>query len=128
MRFSFPAQLSLFFKLHFFLYCDLFVVRVLLIGSINSVYFLQIAYRIARDQFSGRLKELFLVLSDDEPRPVPSLTARRLSLDPVTDPRREGRDRQAGRKHHREPDSMSVESASNPKKPDQTKSGEKKKK
>ena len=62
------------------------------------------------------------MLSDDEPRPVSSLTARRLSLEPVADPRR------AGPKHQREQDSMSVDSSSNPKKPDQTKSGEKKRK
>ena len=87
-----------------------------------NVYLLfQIAYRIARDQFADRLRELFLVLSDDEPVPLPQLEARRLSLDPRT------RERQAGRKHHREADSMSNESSSNPKKPDQTRSSEKRK-
>ena len=85
---------------------------------------LQIAYRIARDQFPERLRETFLVLSDDEPRPEPQLEARRLSLDPPRDPRPE---RSQGRKHPRDQDSMSVDSASNAKKPDQSKSGEKRK-
>ena len=89
---------------------------------------LQIAYRIARDQFAGRLKETFLVLADDGPRPdqVPQLEARRLSLEPgVQDPRRDRRER--NRKHPRESDSMSVDSASNAKKADQTRSSEKRK-
>ena len=86
---------------------------------------LQIAYRIARDQFQGQLRELFLVLNDDEPQPDSQLEARRLSLDPVQDPRT--RSREAGRKHPREQDAMSVESVSNPKKPDQTRSHEKRK-
>ena len=91
----------------------------------DSIVWFQIAYRIARDQFPGLLSQTFLVLSDDEPQPV-QLGARRLSLDPVGDPRTNRRDR-GSRKHPRDPDSMSVESSSNPKKPDQTKSAEKKK-
>ena len=83
----------------------------------------QIAYRIARSQFEGRLREVFLVLDDDEPRPEPHLEARRLSLDPPRDPRT----REQGRKHPRDADSMSVGSASNPKKPDQSRSSEKRK-
>ena len=57
------------------------------------------------------------MLSDDEPRPEPQLEARRLSLDP----------RKQGRKHRRDDDSMSVESTSHSKKPDQTRSSEKRK-
>ena len=68
-----------------------------------------------------------MVLSDDAP-PVdldPSPAARRLSLaTPVHDPR-PGHSR--GRKHNRESDSMSTDSASNPKKVDQTRSVEKRK-
>ena len=41
----------------------------------------QIAYQIARSQFSGRLKETFLVMSDDEPRPVVQPEASRMSLE-----------------------------------------------
>ena len=82
---------------------------------------LQIAYQIARQQFSNRLKETFLVLSDDEPRPEPQLEARRLSLEhKVQDPRR-------GLKR-RDQDEMSVESSSNAKKTDKTKSAEKSRK
>ena len=95
---------------------------------LNSVfvYCFQIAYRIAREQFSGRLRETFLVLNDDEPKPVDQPEASGLSLHPVhhravTDPR--NRDR--GRKHGRGSDSMSVES--NAKKPDQSCSAEKNK-
>ena len=90
--------------------------------------FLQIPYKLARDQFADRLHETFLVLTDDAPPADidPSPAARRLSLStPVHDPRPGGHSR--GRKHHRESDSMSTDSASNPKKVDQTKSVEKRK-
>ena len=83
--------------------------------------FLQIAYKIARDQFPGKLRETFLVLSDSEPKPSPDLGARSLSLEARP---RDPRDR--GRKHHRESDSMSVGSSS-AKKPDKTRSAEKRK-
>lgn len=73
----------------------------------------QIAYKIAREQFSTRLRETFLVLSDDEPRPEAS----QLSLEPLGDPRR------AGRKHPRESDSMSTDSYA--KKADKSRSAEK---
>ena len=81
-------------------------------------YSFQIAYQIARDQFAGRLRETFLILSDDEPRPVavPSQETNRLSLDPRRD---------RGSKHRRESDSMSVGSSSNPKRADQASSAEK---
>ena len=75
----------------------------------------QIAYQIARSQFRGKLRELFLVLSDDEPRPVPALEARRLSLDPRRD---------RGSKHPRTSDS-SVGSGSGAKRADKTASAEK---
>lgn len=81
----------------------------------------QIAYSIARAQFSGRLKETFLVLSDDEPRPVDQPEASGLSLQPQRHP---VDPRSHGKKHSRGSDSMSV--GSNAKKPDQTKSAEKK--
>ena len=89
---------------------------------LSFIIILQIAYRIARDQFPERLRETFLVLSDDEPRQEAPLEARRLSLDPPRDPRSD-----RSRRRQREQDSMSVDSASNAKKPDQTKSGEKRK-
>ena len=82
--------------------------------------FLQIAYKIARDQFHGKLRETFLVLSDDEPKPDQDLGARRLSLDP-----RPERSRDRGRKHPRDSDTMSVDSFA--KKPDKSKSAEKRK-
>ena len=65
-----------------------------------------------------------MVLSDDEPQPEPQFEARRLSLEPARDPRS---GRVPGRKHPRDADEMSVGSASNPKKPDQLSSGEKRK-
>ena len=99
--------------------------RIFLLFSFQFVP-LQIAYRIARDQFNGRLQELFLVLSDDEPQPV-NIEARRLSLDHPRDPRPSGSSREVGHKHRRDPDSMSVDSATNPKKPDQSRSTEKRK-
>ena len=82
---------------------------------------LQIAYKIAREQFPNRLRETFLVLNDDEPKPV-QMDARRLSLEPAND-----LTSRQSRKHRRDPDSMSVESGSHPKKPDQTRSTEKRK-
>ena len=81
----------------------------------------QIAYKLAREQFAGRMKETFLVLEDDSPTPEPALAARRLSLESVADPRRDG----ASRKHLRSDSSM--ESSSNPKKADQSRSTEKSK-
>ena len=92
-------------------------------------FLFKIAYKIAREQFSGRLRETFLVLSDDEPRPAPQLEARRLSLEPrLQDPRGDQRGRRdKSRKHPRESDSMSIESSSNPKKADQSSSAEKRK-
>ena len=78
---------------------------------------MQIAYRIAREQFKDRLNETFLVLTDDQPKAGPSLEARGLSLE---DPRRD-------RRRRRESDTMSVESGTIAKKPDQTRSAEKQK-
>ena len=97
------------------------MINVLSIGEYVSDKrsFLQIAYKIAREQFPNRLRETFLVLTDN-PRPDLPIEARRLSLDP--------RDRrEAGKKHRRESDSMSVGSVSNSKKPDQSRSSEKRK-
>ena len=89
---------------------------------------MQIAYQIARAQFPNRLRETFLVLSDDEPRPPPALEARRLSLEPrVQDPRVQESRPDRGAKHRREPDSMSVDSASIAKRADQSRSAEKSK-
>ena len=91
-----------------------------------SFCFVQISYRIARDQFSSRLRETFLVLDDDEPRPAVQLEATGLSLQPsVSDPRPGGRE--PGQKHRRDTDSMSVGSTASAKKPDRTRSSEKKK-
>ena len=91
---------------------------------------LQIAYRLSGDQFRGRLKETFLVLSDETtPGADPAPEARRLSLDPVVqprDPRSGASTRSNARKHQRESDSMSVDSSYS-KKPDQTRSSEKRK-
>ena len=99
--------------------------------NVSFISLLKIAYKIAREQFAGRLRETFLVMSDDEPRPAPQLEARRLSLEPAAalqDPRTDQRNRrEKTRKHPRESDSMSVESSSNPKKADQTRSAEKRK-
>ena len=69
---------------------------------------------------------MFLVMSDDEPHPgpKPQLEARRLSLEPVRDPRVS--ERSQGRKHRRDPDSVSMESVG-AKKPDQSRSAEKRK-
>ena len=83
---------------------------------------LQISYRVAREQFSNRLRETFLVLDDDEPRPVAQLEAGGLSL---RDPRPGGRE--PGQKHRRESDSMSVSSNASAKKQDRTRSSEKRK-
>ena len=68
------------------------------------------------------MRETFLVLEDDVPLQEPGLAARRLSLEPrVVDPRRDA----PSRKHLRSDTSM--ESSSNPKKADQTRSAEKSK-
>ena len=85
---------------------------------------LQIAYKLAREQFKDRLNETFLVLYDDEPQQEgPHPEARRLSLDQrVVDPRRE-----AGSRKHPRDDAISVESESNPKKADKSRSTEKNK-
>ena len=103
-----------------------FFVLALANGVINILCIFQIAYRIARDQFPERLRETFLVLSDDEPQPEPRLEARRLSLDPPRDPRG-GRGGHSRKRDQRDQDSMSVDSASNAKKPDQSRSVEKRK-
>jgi hypothetical protein len=70
------------------------------------------------------MRETFLVLNDDEARPDQDLEARRLSLEPAAsqDP---GRER--GNKHRRDSDEMSVGSESTSKRPDKTKSSEKRK-
>ena len=84
--------------------------------------FLQIAYKLAREQFAGRLSETFLVLADDEPRQESQAEVSHSHHEGHSrDPRR---DREAGRKHPRA-DSMSVDSQTNSKKPDQSKSAEK---
>ena len=85
----------------------------------SRLFHLQIAYKIAREQLPGRLRETFLVLSDDEPRPVGRLEASGVSLETVR------RDR--GQKHRRGSESMSVDTAVNAKKPDKTRSSEKRK-
>ena len=83
-------------------------------------FFFKIAYKIAREGFSGRLKETFLVLSDDEPRPASSqVGASGLDRSRLQDPRR-------GQKHQLNDDAMSVESGA-AKKQDQTRSNEKNK-
>ena len=62
-------------------------------------------------------------MSDEEPSPVPLAEARGLSLEArVRDPRQV---RERGSKHRLLSDSMSIESGSNAKKVDQTKSAEK---
>ena len=89
----------------------------------------QIAYKIAREQFSGRLQETFLVLSDDPSSSssiAPQSVARRLSLEQqVQDPR--SGSREASRKHPRGSDSASSDSSVIAKRPDQTRSSEKRK-
>lgn len=78
---------------------------------------MQIAYQIVREGFSGRLRETFLVLSDDEPRPEPQAEGGEPSG---------AQDSRRGQKHHMEVDDeeASVPTVA-PKKPDQTRSHEK---
>ena len=92
---------------------------VLLIIFFFFFFSLQIAYQIAREGFSGKLKEMFLVLSDDEPRPAEAEGGAHGG-----DPTRP-QDRR-GQKHRMEvdDDDASVHSVA-PKKPDQTRSNEK---
>ena len=82
--------------------------------------FFQIEYKIARGGFSGRLKETFLVLSDDEARAPEPPEAGSLSLGArLRDPRRD-----RGQKNPRAAsDTMSVDSQA--KRADKTRSGEK---
>ena len=92
---------------------------ICLVMAAYFLYFVifQIAYKIAREQFSGRLRETFLVLSDEEPKLIQQPEASQLTLQ---DPRRNAR------KHPRDSDSMSVDSHA--KKADKTRSAEKHKK
>ena len=101
-----------------------FFVLVIFVGDNVFFLFFKIAYQIAREGFSGRLRETFLVLNDDEPRPVRQADEAG-GAGPGGDLSR-SQDLRRGQKHHMEVDDDATSPPSvAPKKQDQSRSNEK---